>query len=148
MTKTISFDLSKRLDELWLLRDVETEYYITDYWEIYYANEIDIINTNDINSVMYWEWKSYWKFSDKIHPPCLTANKHYDLIFKTMTTDEAFEFIWKQICHFEMPYPNAWILNWWTVHWDKIEANNLCEYFEKCITYLLDKNLIWHTKIN
>lgn len=29
MTKTISIELSKRINELWLLRDVETEKYYT-----------------------------------------------------------------------------------------------------------------------
>lgn len=124
MTKTISFELSKRLDELWLLRDIETEYVIdictNIVWELKYA-----IDEEDIF------WISWY--------------------IKTLTTDEAIEFILNNIWDY-------WSIQLWKndvsffpIDWEKIQFYHSrinTQILEKMITYLLDNNLIWHTKIN
>jgi len=168
MIKTINLELSKRLQEY--LEGVETEYVITDYWKIYYSNEIRIINTEDKNSAMYWEWKPYWKFSDKVHPVCLSSTKHYDWIFKTLTLEEAIEFLpwsiikdnkvynlsfWKNIVFYlwkesKDHIDNDWIkcyLSYWSYLTFKdteniIQWKPLLEAIESMITHLLDNNLL------
>lgn len=84
-------------------------------------------------------WKTWFLWIDYIE-----HRYNEDDFIKTLTTDELFTFMWKSICYFTMPYPNAWQLNWWTVIWDKeIIADNLNEYFWKCVDYLIDKNILW-----
>lgn len=94
----------------------------------------------------------YIIFLQKDEEPIISRCNYYDLskslleweiLLKTLTTDELFSVIWKWICHFEMPYPNAWQLNWGLVIWDEsIDAEDLNEYFVKCLEYLIDNNLL------
>lgn len=113
MTKTISFKLSKRLDELWLLRDVETEYYwaldLEDTW-IILSRDSKIPTQKEIKTLTLEEWKNFlnnikWKENIKID------------IFSS----EILSIIW------------LWLKsNWITI-----------EILEIMFTYLLDNNLIW-----
>lgn len=124
MIKTISFELSKRLDELWLLRDVETEFIYTkrDIW--FWNIDYDII-----------EWK-YFNLDD------------WDI--KTLTTDEALEFLPLFIPTYNCMkclwrYEDKWIVWYW--YQNQIDQfpkwQTPIEAIEKMITYLLDNNLIW-----
>lgn len=95
----------------------KTEYIISDDWWVYSQEEVKEWLENQIDYMFWW--------------------------LKTLTTDELFTLMWKAICHFNMPYPNAWQLNWWTVIWDEeIKAKDLNEYFGKCVEYLIDNNLL------
>lgn len=120
-----------------LLEDRETDYVLCDRWYMYKSHCVKMVDTEDKNSAMYWKGKPYWYIKDVVWHKC------YWRIYKTLTTDEMFEFMWKAICHFNMPYPNAWELNWWTLIWSTvINAKDLNEYFQKCIEYLIDNDLL------
>lgn len=114
--KTINFELSKRLKDLWLLDNIETKY-------------------------SYWYFNFNWDDIVKIFNNSELIESHFEK-YKTLTLEEAIEFIWKKMCQMELLYPNAWmwylqtVLKWPTFQWDLIEV------FEQFIEYLLDNNLI------
>jgi hypothetical protein len=118
MKNTISLELSKKLNEEWLLDDIETEYrYDVDItnWEM-----IRLSKNNSVINSMYEEW------------------------FKTLTLEEAIEFIWKNMCQMKLLYPNAWkwIMDLQFAE-DNIKWNSLIEVFEQFIEYLLTEKLLW-----
>ena len=149
--KTINLELSKRLAPY--LKD--TAYVISDNWTIYTSYEINIIDTEDKNSAMYWKWKSYRIFNNKVHPVCLSSDKHYSKIYKTLTLEEAIEFIAKQTTEFILHYKKSKIIknsynyifreilkdwSWWMclASWD-----TYLESVEEMLEFLLDNNLLW-----
>lgn len=135
-----NIELLKKLQPY--LKDVETEYVITDYKKVYTLYEVYIVDTNNPNSAMYWIWEPYWRFNDKIHPPCLTSTKHYDWIYKTLQLEEAIELLplWIHICIVE--YKGK---KWYEVNTNRkcFISNNLMELLEKMLEYLIDNDLLW-----
>ena len=121
MKKTISFELSKRLDELWLLRDIETEY---EYLLILKHEN------SPIEPSLYETTKKQYV--------CTTADvKYFKGWFKTLTTDESnkiikFNTLPEYVRNHIITLYIQWFNNWKT----------LLEAKEKMITYLLDNNLI------
>ena len=94
----------------------------------------------DVETEYYLNYK--WEVKENIFNEWFLKTVNW---IKTLTTDEMFEFIWKAICYFTMPYPNDGMLNWWLVIWDEeIKAKDFNEYLQKCIIYLLDNNLLWN----
>ncbi len=141
--KTINQKLSEKLDPY--LTDVDTEYIITDYWTIYASYEVSIVNTEDKNCAMYWKGKPYWRFTEDVHPICVSANKHYEEIFKTLTLEEAIEFVPYQLQYNQ----DTWTFtlekrNWRYEAWysELLDWKTPLEAIEKMLTYLLDNNLL------
>ena len=98
----------------------------------------------DMETEYNYNYMSMWKTEYKYMLKKIPSNLHFVEPLKTLTTDELFTLMWKAICHFNMPYPNAWKLNWWTLIWDEeIKAKDLNEYFGKCVEYLIDNDLLW-----
>ena len=113
--KTISFNLSKKLNESGVLDGIETEYNYRVYIDI---DEVDTVR-NDIKSVP-------WKYPE----------------YKTLTLEEAIELIWKQMCQMKLLYPNAWKWLLQTMYEDEFRWDTLIEVFEQFLEYLLDNNLL------
>ena len=125
MNKVLKFELSKRLNYLWLLDNIETEYWFTETWK-------------------FFPW---------------------ECIYKTLTLEEAIEFLIKQKITFidiimpitnghyhtinSIRYFNNWKLweiftrgdeDWYTdveIYW-----KTFIEAIEKMLDYLLDNNLL------
>ena len=136
MTKVLKFELSKRLNYLWLLDNIETE---------------------------YWYKKDLWEMK------VFTLNKYHkdfqELCIKTLTLEEAIEFLIKQKITFidiimpitnrhyhtinSIRYFNNWKLweiftrgdeDWYTdveIYW-----KTFIEAIEKMLEYLIDNNLL------
>lgn len=130
MTKTISFDLSKRLDELWLLRDVETEYVFQEWikstiwkWTIIFS----------------WDWIFKIKSIKELH-------KWWYIFYKTLTTDEAIEFLpeWFWLKKIDWRYLFLFYRKCEYRVWEE----NLINWIENFIKFLLDNKLIWPTNKN
>lgn len=111
--KTINFELSKRLNDLWLLDNIETEWKIqllpTKIWNKW----------NKWRLVKNWNWK--WK------------------IYKTLTLEEAIEFLpnwismqkdWGEYIYYYFDY--IW----------NFSSKNHIEVIEKLLEYLLDNDLL------
>lgn len=122
--KTINFELSKRLNELLLLDDIETE-----NW--------------------YFNWDLNWLFKNKFIPD----KSHWEVI-KTLTLEEALEFlpliiIFKEKISEQIQIrknsDNNWTIRYYSfdelILWTKWKT--LLEAIEKMITYLLDNNLLY-----
>lgn len=120
MTKTISFELSKRLNELWLLDDIETEY-------IYWYN-------------LYWEWDVYELVLSKEYP-------FTKVDYKTLTLEEAIEFLpFIEKSALEIKKHQKYYSIWYPLISKKINFihwNTLIVTIERLIEYLLDNNLLW-----
>ena len=128
MSKVLKFELSKRLNDLGLLDDIETEYIFTkrDIW--FWNIDYDII-----------EWK-YFKVND------------WDI--KTLTLEEAIEFLPSNFSlnnywyHLQMGKKYIWYFKNVTYCLDsknpikEFSWDALLEAIEKMIEYLLDNNLL------
>ena len=124
--KTLNFEISKRLDELWVLYNIITKYKLqqlpnkkNNWW---LSPKI----------VKNWNWK--WR------------------IFKTLTVEEAIEFISNIIIN-NISDINININNWYTINWSKNTYDNfywktLLEAIEGMIYFLLDNNLLWKQENN
>lgn len=111
-TKTLSPKLSKRLNDEWLLDDIETEY----VWDL----------INPFNPILLWKWEN---------SPDVCRE-----MYKTLTESEAIEFLppfsfTKTDCEDITKYQI--IYNGETFFWE-----NLLEWLENLTTYLLDNNLL------
>lgn len=116
--KTIKFELSKRLNELWFLDNINP-LWIYAKLENWYT---------PINEYSYME----------------------ELDYKTLTIEEAIEFLPKEIDkHFLNFWPlfDIWYVQyqhwlWYINHW--VKWTTLLEAVENMIEYLLDNNLLWN----
>lgn len=133
MTKVLSLETCKRLQDRWLLDDIETEYlYIYEFLE---PNKYEIIKTDGY----------------------CTLNP----IIKAPNLEEAIELLPKKL-EFEnipvyleiFPYKNLWCIcyRYDKTIFDLLNDNQECQVWlwktlleavEKMINYLLDNNLIW-----
>jgi len=123
--KTINFELSKRLSDLWLLDNIETEYLYqllpntkNDWWK-----KEKLVNN--------WNWK--WR------------------IYKTLTLEEAIEFLSKYNYEFSIIFKKNKISKKYEYHIKDMEWNiwineNLFLAIEEWIEYLLDNNLLNNQK--
>ena len=129
--KTINFELSKRLNDLWLLDNIETEYWYFEQWDLFNIEEIF--------------WKKYYI-------------QKWDWLYKTLTLEEAIEFMpiyikWKYKFNYEkfnkvVPYSN---MRKWDKHWIKYTYNwewyiqywkTLLEAIEEMLEWLLNNWLL------
>ena len=126
MIKTINLELSKRLNELWLLDNIETEY----FWV----------------KTVHGEWIIvYWDGEEPISVEEV----------KTLTLEEAIEFLpewlfirddFKYLLTIQRTNTKKWRviyehINQIDIFWDQVE-DTLLEAIEKMIEYLLDNNLL------
>jgi len=126
--KTLSLELSKRLNEWWYLDNIETEYF---YWE-------------RVNCICYWCEDGESVIS--LHKTENIVMNNLDI--KTLTLEEVIEFLpkeivlkwewylcmwknWVEYCTFE---PSEFI--------NREEWETLLIAIEKMLTYLLDNNLL------
>lgn len=122
--KTINFELSKRLNDLWLLDNIETQ---CIYFRHKYFKKWEYILEDFIWNIIY----------DK---------KNCEDKIKTLTLEEAIEFLWdKYFMQISWWWFNKNIYNICII----IKTNNiqwewetLLEAIEKIIEYLLDNNLL------
>ena len=127
MTKVIeNIELLKKLAPK--IEEMETEYtYYNEYW---YEHMVNLAHTTETEWDYWVSWELIWE------------TKIYDKI-KTLTVEEAIEFIWKQMCQINLIYPNAWV---WMLHqtiWEEVfEWETLIEAFSKFIEYLIDNKLL------
>ena len=116
--KTINFELSKRLNELGLLDDIDTEYYIDEENTIYSNSCIGYEDAYIVKTLSLEEALEFLKNEIWIACDFSIRNVH--------------NMWWKLEWCFEEPEPNIFI-KWKT----------LLEAVEKMIEFLLDNNLIW-----
>lgn len=114
--KTINFKLSKILNDLWLLDNIETE------WKIQLLPTKEWNKWNKWRKVKNWNWK--WK------------------IYKTLTLEETIKFIsnnvnnkWRIYCNLELQKEL----------WDTFSVLEIFDIkkAEVMLEYLLDNNLLW-----
>lgn len=162
MSKTINFELSKRLNDLWLLDDIETEYWYNKHWYLneYIWKTCDIPPENSYDS----EWHTYCDCCKRDLERCLNYSRDkYDKIskwlpYKTLTLEEVIEFLPQSIKNYTLEIYKC--INW---NFNIVYVNNqtkediivdrLCMFhwpliwaIEKMIEYLLDNNLLWKKK--
>ncbi len=101
----LSFETSKRLDKLWLLKDIKTE---------------------------FWYWVNWGNWEYKI--------KKRDIVYKTLTLEEAIEFIWKNMCEVRLLYPNGWQWLLQLQFWQEFKSDSVMWCYEQFLVYLLDNN--------
>ena len=123
--KTINFELSKRLNDLWLLDNIETEYIYRESInpELYICSTVFITD---------------WILYD-------TDMSYND--YKTLTLEEAIEFL-KQFWELKIILTNyrcniylIWnkLIKWENIH---ISTDTNLEAIEKMLEYLLNNNLL------
>lgn len=126
--KTISFELAKRLNEKWLLDNIETEYIF--YWW----------NPDELNTTISWYKKQ------NIYEKCL-----WDI--KTLTFDEAIEFLPKKISFEDydlflfLDFFEKKLFYWLYSDLDEYNISfkykeSLLEAIEEMLKFLLDNNLL------
>lgn len=119
MSKVLNFELSKRLNDLWLLDDIETEYVI------------------EIWTVIVWEYKYAIDKKD-----CFCVSWYY----KTLTLEEAIEFLpFIEKSALEIKKHQKYYSIWYPLISQKINFvhwNTLLITIERLIEYLLDNNLL------
>lgn len=119
MTKTINFELSKKLNDLWLLDRINTEHYLMEniFWDYVLWTEIN-------QSTFYPKWKKY----------------------KTLTLEEAIEFLvnkWSRLWIMMYEYPKIkWVWKNIVNPFDVISYISDIKNIEKMIEYLIDNNLL------
>ncbi len=134
--KTINFELSKRLNKLWLLDNIETEYWIHKMydWEIVINKEEwhKYISDRDIH--IQWDWNNYHNY-------------------KTLTLEEAIEVLpWYIECKEWKLKWNLFDLHFWKYYIEYSDSilwvmfyfswKTLLEVIEKMIEFLLEKKLL------
>ena len=141
--KTINFELSKRLNERWLLNNIDTEYLI-------YKNKKWIVSIEENKKL------TTWTSFNEIQKECIALKEE---IYKTLTLEEAIEFMpiyikWKYKFNYEkfnkvVPYSN---MRKWDKHWIKYTYNwewyiqywkTLLEAIEEMLEWLLNNKLLW-----
>lgn len=157
----IKFELAKKLNELWLLDNIDTEFVYNDYWTIYFADDIKFVDTRkECNKIHNCE--PYYIFHNA-NSYAIQNQKNEWFIYKTLTTEEALEFlpdniVWVYWALFNLVIDKNrdWYLidyknykHWyWHIKWGKYFKNNntrlpLIEAIEQIIENLIDNNLIW-----
>lgn len=128
MKKTISFELSKRLNELWLLDNIETKYVINI--------ETKELLTNDyVNFPSIYDTKTLTlQEAIEFLPYRIKNNQNFYLLHFRKT--EVFWVNQFNIDYYKWDNYNIWLF-YWEINWE-----TLLESVEKMITYLLDNNLI------
>jgi len=133
--KTINFELSKRLNDLWLLDNIETEFKYYKMWDTYislhesefYKSDWDNIKTLTLEkAIEFLPWK--------INMPKYHRWYLWDDVLCILAIEPKDD-------HIEVKY-NHW--NMWTYIWQSWKTP--LEAIEKMIEYLLDNNLIWQEK--
>ena len=118
--KTISLELSKRLNELWLLDNIETEYI---YRRFPTNTEFELTN----------EKEDYWLKPEEI--------------YNTLILEEAIEFLPETICDdyvLCISKKGVYYDNYFKEPIKRFtEWESLLDAIEKMIEYLLDNNLLW-----
>ena len=147
--KTINFELSKRLNEKWLLDNIETEFVYNNNWKRYFSDDIKFVDTTkECNKIHNCE-PYYILHNAKSYSIQNQKNEWY--IYKTLTTEEAVEFLKNEIwiaCDFSISNRHNidWCIRW---NFESTEPNlyfeweALLETIEKFLEYLIDNNLIW-----
>ena len=164
--KIIKFDLAKKLNDLWLLYNIETEYVYDDKWTIYFAEDIKFVDTRkECNKIHNCD--PYYIFCNA-QSYAIQNQKNEWIIYKTLTTEEAIEFlpdniVWVYWSLFNLvidKWRDWYLINYknskhwtWHIKWWKYFKNNsirlpLIEAIEKMIEYLINNNLLWHIKKN
>ena len=118
--KTIWFELSKKLNDLWLLDNIETEY-----------KYIDFIN---------WKWDRKIELFKNNNDKAPNDFKH----IKTLTLEEAIEFLPKYIWKYHLQINFYWGIfdinykDCWVSYYPDIEKPTLLLAIEKMITFLIN----------
>ena len=116
--KTINFELSKRLNDLWLLDNIETEYCYNIDWDLlswFYAKK-------EYNQIVY---------------KTLTLEEAIDFLPTYILKHK------RAKKYFQIYRNKDWYNIWYEfIHWE-FSKKTLLEAIEKMIEYLLDNNLLW-----
>ena len=149
--KTINFELSQRLSELWLLDDIETQYCYFEWKYIAWDNKEYI--SDKLQLTPYFNWiKKYISNEYK-----LDYDDYNIIIVKTLTLEERLEFLPQYINEYMLEIYKCWSWSWNVCYInnypnDNIITDRLCMYnwtiisaVEQLLKYLLDNKLIWNT---
>jgi len=133
--KTISLELSKKLNEWWYLEGVETEYNwcFNDNWEYFIANsnKIEWIKTLTLEEAIEFLPRTHTSLKNDFRVELEWYISLYRLHIFTVG-------IWNQkwaVDYIDSVWKRLWI---WQKLWE-----TLLEAIEAMIEYLLDNNLLW-----
>lgn len=125
--KTINFELSKKLSDLWLLDDIQTEYIYTKidiwFWNINYdIIEWKYFNINDwdIKTLTLEEWI-------KILPKKISFEDYDLFLFLDFFDKKLFYWLYSDLDEYNISFKYK---------------ETLLEAIEKMLEYLLDNNLL------
>lgn len=147
----IKFELAKKLNELWLLDNIDTEFVYNDYWTIYFADDIKFVDTRkECNKIHNCE--PYYIFHNA-NSYAIQNQKNEWFIYKTLTTEEVVEFLPKTyidkdwlIYRLTIIRDSKWLIMYWDEQ-DNTKVNSTWETFleaiEQMIEILIDNNLLW-----
>lgn len=147
----IKFELAKKLNELWLLDNIDTEFVYNDYWTIYFADDIKFVDTRkECNKIHNCE--PYYIFHNA-NSYAIQNQKNEWFIYKTLTTEEVVEFLPKTyidkdwlIYRLTIIRDSKWLIMYWDEQ-DNTKVNSTWETFleaiEQMIEFLIDNNLLW-----
>ena len=152
MNKTINFELSKRLTDLGLLDNIETEFVNITDWSIHERDwepnpQTYTVATEELLYGLNFESTKYNNLQDIINDKDISIEINY----KTLTLEEAIEFLDKDINWWNImiwKFENQWHIEYNDDNFiNTIDATNfwdtLLEAIEKMIKCLLDNNLLW-----
>jgi hypothetical protein len=122
--KTISFELSKRLNDLWLLENIKTKFYIHKL-------------VNDEIVVDDTEWHKYITHCGELEK---VAYKEGYMNYKTLTLEEACKFLVRldDVTPIDIYFNKIWFIKPSKIFHFLEDLLNV----EKLIEYLLDNNLL------
>lgn len=147
----IKFELAKKLNELWLLDNIDTEFVYNDYWTIYFADDIKFVDTRkECNKIHNCE--PYYIFHNA-NSYAIQNQKNEWFIYKTLTTEEVVEFLPKTyidkdwlIYRLTIIRDSKWLIMYWDEQ-DNTKVNSTWETFleaiEQMIEILINNNLLW-----
>ena len=127
MTKYINFELSKKLNDLGLLDNIETKYWIWQVWWVCTKLELEYLNP--------------WYKANECWYKTLTLKEAIMFLPKTYSDNE--DYWYKLIITYNN---NNWIVMYWDIEehtWVFQSWASLIEVIEKMIIFLLDNKLLW-----
>ena len=122
--KTINFELSKILTKLWLLDNIETEYFYSANW-------------------LYQNWR--WWNRDGVEYWWIKYKLYDNEKIKTLTLEEAIEFLKQYTKEQNFKIETNDYMNLWSIYWQItpiFREKTLLEAIEKLLEFLLDNNLL------
>lgn len=150
--KTINFELSKRLNDKWLLDNIETEYCYFEWRYIAWDNKEYICDKLQLTPYFDWikesissQYKLYYDDFTITIIKTLTLEEAIGILPEYINEDYELSISKNRVRYIDLRWPSTFILfnDEWDCFWTAdFEWKTLLEAIKKMIEYLLDNNLI------